>query len=404
VRVLQIIWFSAIGGVESYAQRLFPELERRGHENIVMCAGTEPERDPQRKTYLIQAISHTGTTSSSIALAALEGVLNEQNPDLAFVHTVLDSRVASFIMKRVPTVFFAHNYGPICPAGALLYERTGAVCQLANTPSWRCFVNAYKEKCNTRRPQLLVRSHRRANDFQSWTKRADKVVCGSDYVARRYVDAGFDSSRLRVLPYPVPVPDISSQPRTPETNRTILYSGRLVAQKGVETLLTAIGHINPDWKLVIAGDGPLLASLQAHAKVTGLDNRVEFLGPISAESMGQIYSAASIVVVPSLWPEPMGMVGPEAFSYERPVVASNVGGISQWLIDNVTGLAATPGDASDLAAKLTRLIENPSLGRRLARTGRLLVERNFTFEHHLDELIPMFQDVVRARRAVKPHR
>src|SRR5262249_53369488 len=155
------------------ARRLFPELEKRGQENIVLRAGTEPEPDAKRRTYFVPEISRTGTISSSVALTALERIMGEQEIDVAFVHTALDSRVARFIMERMPTIFFAHNYGPICPAGAFLYERTGAVCQLTNTPSWACLVNAYRQKCNTRRPHLLLGSYRRSTDFQSWTKQAD---------------------------------------------------------------------------------------------------------------------------------------------------------------------------------------------------------------------------------------
>src|SRR5205814_6106827 len=139
----------------------------------------------------------------------------------------------------------------------------------------------------------------------------------------------------------------------------LLFSGRLVSQKGVETFIDALPEVPAHWQALIAGDGPLRHALMVRARALGVDERVEFLGAVSHEDMSGLYHRAGIVVVPSIWPEPMGMVGPEALAHQRPVVASNVGGIAEWLLDGETGLSAEPGNAHDLARQINRLIGDP---------------------------------------------
>ncbi len=98
-----------------------------------------------------------------------------------------------------------------------------------------------------------------------------------------------------------------------------------------------------------------------------------------------------MVVVPSLWPEPLGMVGLEALTYGRPVVGSRVGGIAEWLIDNETGLEVTPGYVGQLADRINLLFEDRELAARLGDGGRKLVEHRFTLSTHVDGLLTTFR-------------
>jgi glycosyltransferase involved in cell wall biosynthesis len=171
---------------------------------------------------------------------------------------------------------------------------------------------------------------------------------------------------------------------------TILFCGRLVSGKGPAVLVRALPAVQGDWRLKVAGDGPQRNQLGELVRRLGLETRVEFLGVVDRSDMGRLYHEATTVVVPSLWPEPLGLVGLEAFSYARPVIGSAVGGITDWLIDNETGLLVSPGDSAQLADRINCLLADPELAKRLGRAGRKLVERRFTLSNHVDGLLEIF--------------
>ena len=103
-----------------------------------------------------------------------------------------------------------------------------------------------------------------------------------------------------------------------------------------------------------------------------------------------------MVVVPSTWPEPFGMVGIEAMAYGKPVIAFDVGGISEWLKDGETGFLVKLRDEVALAETLNLLLGDHSLAIRMGSKGREAVEKRFTPETHVDELLGRFQKEILA--------
>ena len=90
----------------------------------------------------------------------------------------------------------------------------------------------------------------------------------------------------------------------------------------------------------------------------------------SAEQLAREFANASVVVVPSLWPEPFGIVGIEALAAGRPVIASATGGIGDWLEDGVCGLCVPPGDAGALARALNELLADPERQDAMGAAGK----------------------------------
>jgi glycosyltransferase involved in cell wall biosynthesis len=96
---------------------------------------------------------------------------------------------------------------------------------------------------------------------------------------------------------------------------------------------------------------------------------------------------ASVVVVPSLWPEPFGLVGIEALAAGRPAVGSSTGGIGDWLEHGVSGLCVAPGDAPALARALNELLADPDRQRVMGIAGREAVAQRFSPDRHLAALL-----------------
>jgi glycosyltransferase involved in cell wall biosynthesis len=131
----------------------------------------------------------------------------------------------------------------------------------------------------------------------------------------------------------------------------------------------------------------------------GLADRVDFVGWRSREQIDDLYAACALVAVPSVWPEPFGMVGPEAMGHAKPVVAFAVGGIPDWLEDGVTGFLVPPRDVRALAGRIDRLLDDGDLARRMGEAGRAKALRLYGQEEHVKTLVGLLERAVRERAA-----
>jgi glycosyltransferase involved in cell wall biosynthesis len=150
----------------------------------------------------------------------------------------------------------------------------------------------------------------------------------------------------------------------------ILYAGRLVAEKGIETLATAWSQVSQPATLVVAGDGPLRRRLEGLA-------RVIVLGSVARSDLPAAYRAASATVLPSIltprFREPWGLVCNESLHQGTPVIATTaVGAVAGGLVrDGECGAVVAPGDAASLAAAIDRLLADPDRAQRLGEAGRV---------------------------------
>jgi glycosyltransferase involved in cell wall biosynthesis len=164
-----------------------------------------------------------------------------------------------------------------------------------------------------------------------------------------------------------------------------LCAGRLTTVKGVDVLLDAMARLDArgvETTLTIAGDGPARADLEAQAAPFG--DRVSFAGWLGEDDTAQAMRDADLLVMPSVWPEPFGLVGIEAAALGLPAVAFDVGGIPDWLTAGVTGELA-PGDppsAPGLAAAIERALAHRERLRLAAWEGRV----RFSTSAHLEIL------------------
>jgi glycosyltransferase involved in cell wall biosynthesis len=135
-----------------------------------------------------------------------------------------------------------------------------------------------------------------------------------------------------------------------------------------------------------------------HDDVTANDDLVEAVGWRSHDDLAELYSRADICVVPSLWAEPFGMVAVEAMASGRPVVASDIGGLADSVVDGVTGFLVPPGDAEALAGKLRTLLDDADLRAGMGKRGRLRVEQNFYWPRIVEKHYPPLLREVLAKR------
>jgi len=176
---------------------------------------------------------------------------------------------------------------------------------------------------------------------------------------------------VQVIPSGVDLPvDVGAEVSPPE----VLYAGRLSPEKGVLELVDAAGGM----KLVVAGDGPL------RERVPGA------LGFVPHDELQRLYARAAVVACPSRR-EGFGVACLEAMAHARPVVATDVGGLRDLVVDGETGLVVPPRDPAALRAALERLLGDEELRRRLGKAGRERARERFSWEAVTDATLAAYR-------------
>jgi glycogen(starch) synthase len=200
----------------------------------------------------------------------------------------------------------------------------------------------------------------------------------------RVILNGIDTARIQPSPAP------TGPPR-------VLIIGRMIGDKGFDVGLRACAALVPefpDLQVLLVGDGAERAPLAALAAELGILDRVESPGAVDAADVGAVYARATVVAVPSRYPEPFGLVAVEAALAERPVVASAVGGLPEVIADGVTGLLVPPDDPAALAAGLGRVLREPAYAHELAAAGRTRALERFGMSRHTSEFEALFEESV----------
>jgi len=169
---------------------------------------------------------------------------------------------------------------------------------------------------------------------------------------------------------------------------TIVMVARCVPQKDHSLLLRAFAKIERPARVVFVGDGPLLEALTTQAEQLGIRDRVEFLG--QRFDIAEILAQAQIFALATRWEGfPLSIL--EAMRAGLPVVASNAGGVAEALIDGETGFLAECGDVDQFRDRLSNLLDDPLLRRRMGDAGRTRYQANFTLEQMLQKTLAVYQ-------------
>jgi glycosyltransferase involved in cell wall biosynthesis len=174
---------------------------------------------------------------------------------------------------------------------------------------------------------------------------------------------------------------------------------RLAWKKGIRHLIAAMPHIlesAPAARLVIAGDGPLRAELEAEATALGVDNRVLFLG--SRPDIIELMAAFDVFVLPSVV-EGMSNALLEAMAVGRPVVVTDVGGNAEVAVDGETGLVVPPADPHQLAAAIGKLLEAPELAAEMGEAGRRRVLQHYQIGVMTRRIEELYEELLAAKAA-----
>jgi len=344
-----------IGGIEAYLHTAVPALAARGHH-----IGFLYERAAAAATADLgcqqEWLAGPDPASRRTAVAAAQC----WRPDAIWFHGVHSSELEAALFPLAPVTAFVHSYDGTCATGEKSFRwPSPRPCSRRMGPM--CWANNFTRQCGLRRPDHF------ASHYQRQRQRAAALArCRNLAVASRHLAAdlqrqlGPRTPPLQVLPFPLMQPRVRSLPERPAPPRRLLMLSRLTRAKGGEVLLRAAALAQPRLpqrlQLTIAGDGPELPRLRRLAWRMNLD--VHFPGWVLPIHRAALLAAADLLVVPSLWPEPFGLVGMEAQAQAVPAVAFDLGGIPEWLHPGVTGelAPAHPPRPEALADALARAL------------------------------------------------
>ena len=228
---------------------------------------------------------------------------------------------------------------------------------------------------HTRHGQRFQASRHENLMFRLVSGLTDRVICVSRDSARLSAAEGISNERIATVWNGIDVSRFAYL--GPQSKGPVVMVGRLSPEKDVSTLLQAAAvavREYPTFRLEIAGDGPCLADLRRRAIELGLTDHVAFLGEV--RDIPGLLARASVFVLPSLT-EGISLTLLEAMARGLPVVATQVGGNPEVVVDGETGLLVKPRAPTDLAAAIVRLLHAPEEGRRMGRAARSRVERGF---------------------------
>lgn len=232
------------------------------------------------------------------------------------------------------------------------------------------------------------------------------LIAVSRAVKQEYVQAGCDPERIEIINSGID-PRFMDLPRTAQFNSKdltnqvdnpyadnkglhLVYAGRIRVEKGILVILKALDMLvneqgKQDLHLSIFGEGDevYISELQAFLKEKHLTQVVTFHGKVPQDDLIQCYDLSDVMVVPSLWQEPFGLVIAEAMARGLPVIASDVGGPAEMITHGVDGLLFEPGDEQALSLAITRLLEQPEERERLAKAAYKTVRSRFTRDENV---------------------
>jgi len=311
-------------------------------------------------------------------LRAFHRFLNEANPDVIYFwnlshtsHSLLDASLCS----GVPTGLFAFDYGLTDAGSDVWNDQVRSVPGSISRNTQRCFLDLIGTLIRRPSPNLHP---------------LDFIHYPTYFLKARLMKAGFTAKQW--VPTQWGVDADCFQPGAQQTFDRLLYVGQVAEHKGVHVAIEALGKIRssglfPSLQMTVAGQclsKNYRCKLDALVDQWGLRDAVEFVGFKSRNDLPELYSRHSILVFPSQWEEPMGIVILEAMACGLAVVSSGAGGSRELTRDGEDGVIFIKGDAQDCAQKIGQLLGNRLLLEEIRLNARKSVLDRFRLKNTVD--------------------
>ncbi len=240
--------------------------------------------------------------------------------------------------------------------------------------------------------------------FLRWAiRKADAITANSTHTAKAI--QLIEKKHVNIVPFGAAVGRFpSTGPLTKKKEKQLLFVGRLVERKGIPYLIEAVEILKREFPVAlnIIGYGPDEQMLRELIKQKGLENTVIMHGKVTPQQLHNQYLGCDVFVLPAVIDakgdtEGLGVVIIEAMSYQKPVVASGVGGIVDLVIHNKTGLLTPPKDSKALASAIRSILTDHELAERLAKGGYEHIKANYSWPGIVGRLENIYRQLLNSQ-------
>ncbi len=387
MKILKIISAGYVaGGAENGVVKINPYFRDKGH-SIKILASDMGANKKHFHDYVFKSIGPHSPIKVLLFLfhpfsfLTLKKVLKEYKPDIVHLHTMTQiTPSVLFLLKKYPTVMTLHGPETFLSKLLIWYLK----------PSH--FKNDFYDKKNLTMLGKLTYvyfNYIQKTVYRFGLKNVDAFIAPSKYIQNL---AQSDVSPI------IHVPNFVEARQFHEltNNYNLLFVGRLEKMKGVEFLIQAMAFIIkafPQATLTIIGDGSAKTALLNTVKDLQMDKYIQFIGWMENKELDTYYEKASIVVIPSFWPENFPTVCNEAMSIGRPVIGTNIGGIPEIIDDGVNGYLVEPQNPAQIAEKVCNLFLEGELLIKMGRNARKKAEV-FSIEKHMEDVEAVYKGIL----------
>ncbi len=299
--------------------------------------------------------------------------------DIVFIHKITNNRLLKMLIKNFITLVIIHDHDYYCIRHHKYFPVNRKNCHRP-FGLMRCSIcSKLLERSDGRFPVRLINIFQRKRTLKL-IRNANAFFVLSEFMRSNLVMNKFKKESIyKIYPF---IETKECREKLPAKTAELLYIGQIIRGKGVDLLIEIVRYINKPFHLSIVGKGNDEESIKQLIEEYGLQDKVEFVGWTS--KVDPYYNKADVLLVPSRWQEPFGLIGIEAFSHQKPVIGFDVGGIGEWLKNGVNGYLIPETDIKQFAEKIEELINNPGLMKKMGKAGYDLIEKKYQKENFLE--------------------
>jgi len=413
--------FFVSGGPERYMFNVIDALTRRGHKVIPFSIQYALNQKSPYTDYFVKPLGSRDEVyfrqqklTPKSMWRSLERLFYAKDVEKASTRLAKDQQVqVAYVLHYLrklspslltglkkaglPIVVRLSDFGMMCPEAHFL--RDDVPCELCihgnlfPSLKYRCVQESYTASALN----LLATSYHQRMQFFNLI---DVFVTPTMFMYWKMVEAGYAEKQLCHIPTFVNKELFHPGAKT-TSERYIAYVGRLDRSKGVHVLIDGFARQkahDPEIELTLeiagSGDEKYLTQLKSQTERLGIAKYVRFHGKLPVDEIVGLLNKSYLTIVPSLWYENLPNAVLESYACGTPVLASNLGSLAECVDQGQTGYLFNPGDARDLADRLSFCFGHPEMMTEMGRNARKIAETKYSEEQHLEKLEAVFNGLL----------
>ena len=404
------------GGPEKYMFNITKKLEEEGHEVVPFSIKSNKNIETEYEKYFVNPIGDKNavyyddvkkTPRSIIQMLsrsiysfevkrAIKKIIKETNPDIVYILHFVNKLSPSVIkgakeMKK-PVILRLSDYFLLCPKFDFLYQ--GNVCE-------DCLNKGYKSCIKKRCVKgslfasvirvLSMKIHKLIKIYHH----LDAMVTPSAYLKNKLEANGFNYVDIHHIP------TFSNKKENVNINEVGdygLYFGRLSVEKGVEQVIQAYEKLGNNYQLKIMGDDTTEEAARLKSYVSEHDiKNIEFLGFKTGTELEEIIRKSRFILVPSIWYENLPNTILEGFAYGKPVIATNIGSLTETIKNGENGFLFNVGDIDEIIESIKKL-DDAELVKTMGKNNLKQIETTYSVEQHYTKLMNLFEEKLKKEK------